>query len=295
MQWARKQTGFTIVELLIVVVVIAILAAITVVAYNGIQNRAKRSSFASSLSGAAKKLELAKVDTSNGAYPDPGTYTISGSGSASFSFLLADANTYCITMTQAGEQYGLAKGSVAQPGSCVVNIVKNPKGIGAADNYSASGWFTPLGTTTDATGVSWGGRADWHRFVWTGVGNGIKRLYVDVSDLQNAQSYTASVLVANPGASSFSFGMDFSDQGSNGFTLAPGETRRVSVTGVRATYDAIYRFIDIDGGGTAATGLLITDVMLTRTDAAVAFGDGDTPGWVWTGAAGLTKSLGPSL
>lgn len=35
--------GFTIVELLIVIVVIAILAAITVVAYNGIQNRARAS------------------------------------------------------------------------------------------------------------------------------------------------------------------------------------------------------------------------------------------------------------
>ena len=32
--------GFTIVELLIVIVVIAILAAITIVAYTGIQNRA---------------------------------------------------------------------------------------------------------------------------------------------------------------------------------------------------------------------------------------------------------------
>ena len=36
-----KHKGFTIVELLIVIVVIAILASITIVAYNGIQNRAK--------------------------------------------------------------------------------------------------------------------------------------------------------------------------------------------------------------------------------------------------------------
>lgn len=35
------QRGFTIIELLIVIVVIGILAAITVVAYNGIQNRSK--------------------------------------------------------------------------------------------------------------------------------------------------------------------------------------------------------------------------------------------------------------
>lgn len=37
----KSISGFTIVELLIVIVVIAILAAISVVAYNGIQTRAR--------------------------------------------------------------------------------------------------------------------------------------------------------------------------------------------------------------------------------------------------------------
>ncbi len=41
MQWAKQKSGFTIVELLIVIVVIAILAAITIVSYNGISERAK--------------------------------------------------------------------------------------------------------------------------------------------------------------------------------------------------------------------------------------------------------------
>lgn len=40
---ADKLTGFTIVELLIVIVVIGILAAITVVAYNGVQDKARAS------------------------------------------------------------------------------------------------------------------------------------------------------------------------------------------------------------------------------------------------------------
>ena len=42
-----KNQGFTIVELLIVVVVVAILAAITIVSYNGITNRANTSAAAS--------------------------------------------------------------------------------------------------------------------------------------------------------------------------------------------------------------------------------------------------------
>lgn len=47
----KQQTnGFTIVELLIVVVVIAILAAITIVSYNGIQNQANDAAIKSELS-----------------------------------------------------------------------------------------------------------------------------------------------------------------------------------------------------------------------------------------------------
>lgn len=70
--WAKqKQTGFTIVELLIVIVVIGILAAITIVAYNGIQQRAKEAERQSDITAVAKALELYYVD--NGRYPSYGS------------------------------------------------------------------------------------------------------------------------------------------------------------------------------------------------------------------------------
>lgn len=68
-----KQKGFTIVELLIVIVVIAILAAISIVAYNGIQQRGRDAQRKSDIATISKALELYYID--NGAYP-PSTCTL---------------------------------------------------------------------------------------------------------------------------------------------------------------------------------------------------------------------------
>lgn len=65
----RNVSGFTIVELLIVIVVIGVLASITVVAYTGIQDRARNSTVRGAMDTVEKALRLhAEI---YGVYPRP--------------------------------------------------------------------------------------------------------------------------------------------------------------------------------------------------------------------------------
>lgn len=62
-----KQRGFTIVELLIVIVVIGILAAITIVAFNGVQKQARDTERISEVKAMQKAIEMYRVE--KGEYP----------------------------------------------------------------------------------------------------------------------------------------------------------------------------------------------------------------------------------
>lgn len=67
----ERRQGFTIVELLIVIVVIGVLAAITIVAYNGVQGRANDVAVQSDLHNLADQFQLFYIK--NGVYPVGGT------------------------------------------------------------------------------------------------------------------------------------------------------------------------------------------------------------------------------
>lgn len=124
--WAqKKQLGFTIVELLIVIVVIAILAAITIVAYTGIQDRANASAMVSEVTQVVKKLEAYKVQNAD-LYPttlsaasitETAGYTYSYTPSPSrgaYSFNLQDGSTnYFATSGNKTPMLGNGDGLVA--------------------------------------------------------------------------------------------------------------------------------------------------------------------------------------
>lgn len=69
--WARKQKGFTVIEMLVVIVIIGILAAITAVSYASVQQRSRDTTRTSDIREVQKALE--KYHAANGMYPSVGS------------------------------------------------------------------------------------------------------------------------------------------------------------------------------------------------------------------------------
>lgn len=86
--------GFTIVELLIVVVVIAILAAITIVAFNGITNRARVAAVQSDLKSAVTQIGIIYADL--GSYPK-NIPALKKSSNTVLHYASTNANSFCVS------------------------------------------------------------------------------------------------------------------------------------------------------------------------------------------------------
>jgi prepilin-type N-terminal cleavage/methylation domain-containing protein len=140
-----KKTGFTIVELLIVIVVIGILAAISMVAYNGVSASANDSAVQSDMAKAARKIQQYKLDN-NDVYPTsafPSTIQIRITKSA---YRLGRNNFYYCA-SQNGDTFALSAQSVSgnnfQYSSATGSVARAASGIDGGTNCTLAGNTVP--------------------------------------------------------------------------------------------------------------------------------------------------------
>lgn len=123
-----KNSGFTIVELLIVIVVIGILAAITIIGYTGLTARANDSQRLSDITALSKALEL--YYNTEGQYP-PGSWA--HSDTASWDTLLSHLAPYASGLTD-GDPINNRGLDVAQSAH-IYSYFTNTSGTPAAPGY----------------------------------------------------------------------------------------------------------------------------------------------------------------
>jgi len=311
----RPTHGFTIVELLIVVVLIAILAAITIVAYNGLQKRAQTSAVSTALNQASKKVKLYQVD--NNTYPttlatagvtDSGvTYQYSGS-----------TTTFCITGTQGSTSLYLSD-TVTKPteGGCaghgqggvaaITNLATSPKPVGATSNYQiywgvngtgTAGIYNDAGLGRPVWRATWSvpstssGGSFWVSDAIITVGS----RYQLSQTIRSSKNVTVSVLLVWVNAAST---IETGSASLGNITLTAGSSRRIGGSAVAPAGTGRMRIIAYATSGSWSAGdtLDTWDTMFVQSDntSLYNYADGSSPSWVWNGGVNASTSTGPAL
>ncbi len=319
----KSSKAFTLVELLVVIVVIAILATISIVAYNGIQERARGVAVSSALRQASQKIALWQVDNPGEAPPNLSEVGVTNTDSITYQYSPSNNDQdYCITATQGNTSYYLNSTTQQAPtkGGCpghgqggvqaITNLVTNPSFEGGTSGYSSSGqssiaidnsWkssgisslrVTPTSTTNPDSYVSIGGDLGGFR-----------------AGMQPGKTYTISAKIRLTAPISGNLAGNGSRQVTAWYTSATGGHNLVKGTQVpntagegRSTVtfsipnDAIAAWIRLYHGGLSGSGgVWFDDVMITEGSTSYAYSDPSTnANWVWNGTPNNSTSTGPA-
>lgn len=308
--------GFTIVELLIVIVIIAILAAITTVAYNGIQNRARASAAQSLANQTAKKIAV--YQATDNIYPaDLATAGVTDTSGLQYTVdNSVNPATYCVTATNGNVSY-YTSSTQATPtaGGCpghgvggvaaITNLITNPSLETGTAGWNMSSWGTGgAGSISNpATGGYVGSRH--FRGTWsTAATGGEPYASTPTASATAGTSYTCSSYARTSWATTVTARMVFKNSGGTWLTQVSGSDtavsnswQRVTTTGtapatttsvmcifvIRFATPALNSTFDLDG------------LILTEGSAAAGYADGTSTNWIWNGTAHASTSTGPAV
>lgn len=295
----KNDKGFTIVELLIVVVIVGILATITIVAYNGMQKRANASAAQSALSQANKKLALYQIEN-NGGYPENLSAINLSDGEVTYQYSNSPATSYCITATSGNVSYhasdtnkspaeGGCDGHGVGGAPAITNYALNPMlrtsttswnaATRVADAQSASGWAAEkasagsqmyFNTTLPSSATSGVYAID----LWLPTDETVESRSVRLWAERTNSPYTQWVTLSPPVNVTIT---KSKQRFYTAFTKPVGET--TGYFGIR----------DATGNRVRAAGAFVA-----ITTGSPAFADGDSTGWIWNGPANAATSTGPA-
>ena len=298
-QWA-KHSGFTIVELLIVIVVIAILAAITIVAYTGIQDRAKQSALQSAASQASKKVAAFAVDNID-LYPqDEAAFqsatSLTDTSDIDYVYLVSpDRTHYCISATNVANpalSYAVSDTSGGTvEGRCVRNLSTNP-----SLETNTSGYFQANNATigrngTAAISQSFGVRVSTISGGATDSGASVN-IPTTVTQGQ-VFTYSLSIRAFSAGTYRLSLQGTGGGQATKSLTLSSvGQVGRLSYSHTVPSSGPITAYVLRTT--TSAVNFDVDAVMVVAGSSEYSYGDGSYPGWSWDGTANNSTSFGPA-
>jgi len=313
-----QQRGFTIVELLIVIVIIGILAAITIVAFNGVQDKAKIAAAQAAVTQANKKILAYTFDNADSYPVAAGTSGIDNlasigivnNGDTTYQYSsnnTVSPRTFCLTATKANKS------------TYVSNAVTSPT-TGACPGHGSGGvapitnLLTNTSVETDINNLQNIGNVGDRTLARTAVADAYDGGYVfrltagpsgGISGYGSASPslptgrYTGSLwvrsnvaLTANP--------------------YLEGSSTRTGVVGQSAAltpgqWKQVWQTFDITTAGTVKVGFLagatvaqnqyvdIDGFMLTTGSTVYNFANGNSANWVWNGAADSSSSTGTPL
>jgi prepilin-type N-terminal cleavage/methylation domain-containing protein len=313
-----KQRGFTIVELLIVIVVIGILAAITIVAYNGVQSRAHAAAAQADATNLSKLLAVNY--STNGSYPtdlttvnnggplsatDNTTYVYHpGASNASYCATVTNATTsYIITDSAPNPSVGGCAGDGQGGQSAITNLAINPSAAVNTNYWSNNGaggsisrdaaTSRPGSLSTGSIKTSYTTTVSLSTQLWDGTTTPLAPIAAGESMTISAwvKSSTAGRTIRIAHRWRNSANSQISESDSSYLTTSTGWTQISFNAQAPATvaYDHISFYFDAQAGDT----MWLDDVMVTKGTTNYNYADGNSPNWIWSGAVNNSTSQGP--
>lgn len=316
----KDEKGFTLIEIIIVIVIMGILVGLIAIAYSGIQRSAQTAQAKQDLDDIYKALNIYRVR--NGVYPA----TLAEAGitqntqGTTYQYAPTSSNgtsTYCITGTNGTVSYKLeSSSSKAVEGGCpghgingnppLTNLVSNPGVEVSTSGYTCYNCTVARDTTWNASGSAsfsitpTGASND--SFVTIGGDLGAFR-----TGLQAGKTYTISGTVRLTGAQTGTLNGNGSRQvtawyTNGGHTVVRGSQasnsagqQRVSVT-YTIPGTATAAWIRLYNGASSGNGVVWWDnIMITEGSTLYNYADGSSTNWIWNGTANSSTSTGPIL